>query len=522
MVEGRILVVEDENITALHIQNHLTKLGYAVLGIASSGEQAIHQVSNLRPDLVLMDIKLRGQLDGIEVAEQIRTQFEIPVVYLTAYADEATLQRAKVTEPFGYITKPFAEKDLFATIEMVLYKHRMEQKLRESEQWLATTLKSVGDGLIATDAQGCVKFMNPVAEALTGWTQVEALDRDLGQVFHIIHEGIEAPSENPANRVLRNGSVVDLEDDALLVARDGRQIPIDDSAAPILDDNGNVTGAVVVFRDSTERKRAEEELNKHRSHLEELIEGRTIELKKANQHLEQEIAERRRAEEQIVASLREKEVLLQEIHHRVKNNLQVITSMLDMQSMYTQDPQALRVLRNSQNRIRAMAFVHEKLYHSDDMASVNVTEYVQSVTNYLFDVYGSRAAGIALRVEVDDISLDLDAAIACGLIINELVSNALKYAFTPVGDRPSEADREAEIRVELRSQGDNWFMLEVSDNGVGLPPDTDPGDPQSLGLRLVTIFAKQLRGTIDLDKSAGTGFKITFRYEERGSSKGVE
>ena len=125
-------------------------------------------------DLVLMDIVLEGDMDGVKAAEHIRNHFDIPVVYLTAYSDDTTLQRAKITEPYGYILKPFQERELYTTIEMALYKHKMERKLKENEQWLATTLKSIGDAVIATDTKGFVTFMNPVAEVLTGWKQEEA------------------------------------------------------------------------------------------------------------------------------------------------------------------------------------------------------------------------------------------------------------------------------------------------------------------------------------------------------------
>ena len=181
----RIMIVEDEGIVVLDIRSNLQELGYEVAGVASSGEEAIEKVAEERPDLVLMDIRLQGRLDGIDAAGQIRARFDIPVVYLTAHADEATLQRAKLTEPFGYLLKPFEERELQTTIELALYRHKMERKLRESERWLATTLKSIGDAVIATDDYGHIKFMNPVAEALTGWSQADALDEEFQKVLEL-------------------------------------------------------------------------------------------------------------------------------------------------------------------------------------------------------------------------------------------------------------------------------------------------------------------------------------------------
>ena len=172
MSQVRILVVEDESVVAKDIQWSLKSLGYSICAWASSGEEALEKVEALKPDLVLMDIVLKGGVDGVEAAERIRTNFDIPVVYLTAYADEHTLQRAKVTEPFGYILKPFEERELHTTIEVALYKHKMERRIKESQHWLATTLKSISDGVITTNTEGHVTFLNVNAEALIGLERV--------------------------------------------------------------------------------------------------------------------------------------------------------------------------------------------------------------------------------------------------------------------------------------------------------------------------------------------------------------
>jgi CheY-like chemotaxis protein len=165
----RILVVEDENIVAKDVVNRLKSLGYTVTGTVASGEEAIRMANQNPPDLVMMDIMLKGNMDGIEAARCILDTLDIPVVYLTAYADEKTLHRAKVTEAFGYLLKPFEERELHITIEMALFKHQMEQKLRESEQWLSAILQSITDAVIATDIQGQIRFVNSVAASLTGW-----------------------------------------------------------------------------------------------------------------------------------------------------------------------------------------------------------------------------------------------------------------------------------------------------------------------------------------------------------------
>ncbi|MBW1675580.1 MAG: response regulator [Deltaproteobacteria bacterium] len=267
MANAQVLVVEDEGVIAKDIENTLKNLGYAVPAIAFSGEEAIKKAAETHPDLVLMDIVLEGEMDGVEAAEQIRHHLDIPVVYLTAYANDKTLERAKVTEPYGYILKPFEERELHTAIEIALYKHEMERKLKESEQWLSTTLKSIGDAVIATDANGFVTFMNPVAEALTGWKQEDVAGKPLSEVFNIINEETGKQAEDPATRVLREGFVVGLANHTVLIAKDGMRRPIDDSGAPIRDDKGNIIGVVLVFRDITERRQAEKALAAEKERL---------------------------------------------------------------------------------------------------------------------------------------------------------------------------------------------------------------------------------------------------------------
>ena len=260
MAGARILVVEDERIVGKDIERRLKDLGYRVAGVVSTGERTIEKLKESVPDLILMDIRLKGTMDGIETAEVIKDEFDIPVVYLTAYADEATLDRAKVTEPFGYILKPFNERDLHSTIEMALYKHKMEKRLTEKEAWLSTTLRSIGDGVITTDVAGVVNFLNPAAETLTGLGQEDALGKKFNDLCAVLEEGLQNLPENYIKRTIEEGVGTVSFLHSTLMVRNGRKIPVDNSVAPIRNAKGDVTGAVLVFRDVTERKIAEEEL----------------------------------------------------------------------------------------------------------------------------------------------------------------------------------------------------------------------------------------------------------------------
>ncbi len=222
--------------------------------------------------------------------------------------------------------------------------------------------------------------------------------------------------------------------------------------------------------------------------------------------LMQDVTERRVAEERIRLSLKEKEVLLKEVHHRVKNNLQIISSLLNLQSKYIKDDQALEMFKESRNRIRSMTLIHEKLYRSKDLANIDVAEYIQNLSSNLFRSYS--AGRVSLKTQVDDILLGIDTAIPCGLIINELVSNSLKHAFP---------EKQGEIFVDLH-RDDGRFTLIVRDNGVGLPESVDFRNTDSLGLQLVCTLTDQLDGAIELNRTGGTEFKITFgeiKYKER-------
>ncbi len=271
MAKAQILVVEDDRIVGEDIKESLQGLGFGVPGIVASGEEAIASAREMSPDLVLMDIMLKGDMDGIDAARQIRVEYDIPVVYLTAYADEEVLGRAKLTEPFGYIIKPFEERELRTNIEIALYKHRVERELQASRKWLSTTLKSIGDAVIATDTQGKITLMNPVAESLTGWKQEEAVDVPLQQVFRIVNEDSREEVDSPVSKVLRQGGIVGLANHTLLIARDGTEIAIDDSGAPIRDDKGNLIGVVLVFRDVRERRRTEKALSDRERYYRSLI-----------------------------------------------------------------------------------------------------------------------------------------------------------------------------------------------------------------------------------------------------------
>lgn len=254
-----IVVVEDEGLVAQDLKRRLEQVGYNVPLIADTGVGALLGVEHLRPQLVLMDIRLRGPQDGIETADQIRRRFHVPVMYVTAHADKETLERARITEPFGYIVKPFHNVDFRAQIEMALWKHQMEQKLRISEAWLSATFRNVADALIATDTEGNIAFMNTHASELTGWGWREAKGKPLLDVFQVFEEGTGLPARHPIE-ALYDGRELATEPRAFQLRPRGAQESVCVEAELSANrDEESLLGVIVVFRDISERRRAEKQ-----------------------------------------------------------------------------------------------------------------------------------------------------------------------------------------------------------------------------------------------------------------------
>lgn len=271
MAKTKILIVEDEILIARELEARLSGLGYTVVSIALSGEEAIRSAVELRPDLVLMDIVLQGTMDGIAAANEIRTRLDIPIVYVTAYADESTLQRAKVTEPYGYILKPFSESEVHAAVEMAVYKHQMERKLREAQEaglLLAAIVESSHDAIVGWTLGGTIFSWNPGAERLYGYSATAAL----GQCIATFLVPPERQTEIPQilERIERGKRIDDYE--TVRVRKDGTRIEVLLTVSPIRNAAGEIIGGAAIGRDITELKGAEKAL---RALNEERVDERT-------------------------------------------------------------------------------------------------------------------------------------------------------------------------------------------------------------------------------------------------------
>lgn len=434
MAETKILIVEDEGIEVLDLQLRLTSMGYTVQDIVATGEEAVGKAEDTHLDLILMDIMLQGEIDGVEAAARIHSQFDIPVIFLTAYADDKTLERAKVTEPYGYLVKPFQERDLQIAIEMALYKHRMERDLKKSERLLATTLRSIGDGVITTDNNGLINFMNPVAEGLVGWKLNEAVNKKLPDIFNLIDRKSRQAVKNTVSKVLLHGKIVNLANHTMLIAKGGAEIPIDVRAAPIRDDRDNITGVVLVLRDVTTRERAEKE------------EKRLVaELARSNRELEQFA---------YIAS------------HDLQSPLRLISGFLNLLSrryMGKLDAKADEFISSAmRNAERMDQLINDILAFSKEGNNDKPFELLKSQDLLELALYNLQAEIKDSRANLtfDNLPLVTGDRNQLVQVFQNLVGNAIKY------HKPHEPPW---IQITVEEKPDAW-EFRVADNGIGINP----------------------------------------------------
>lgn len=281
MSRKKILIVEDEAIVAESIAETLAKYRYDVVGIAFSGEEAVSMARKFSPDLILMDIILAGEIDGVEASEIIKKSLSVPIIFLTANSDETTLQRAKITEPFGYITKPYREKELHSAVSVAIYKHEVEVKLKKNEKWLSTILSNICDAVISVDPEGNVNYLSPVAEKLTGWELKELSGEEFLPAF-FSSLGYEESLIKDLLKKTALGETINCVVDQTpnIKTRSGNLIPVDIGASPLFDENSDFVGTVFVIRDVSRRVKEEETLADAQSILAKLLTPREKEVLK--------------------------------------------------------------------------------------------------------------------------------------------------------------------------------------------------------------------------------------------------
>jgi PAS domain S-box-containing protein len=492
---ARILIVEDDRIVARDIAQQLTHGGYAVVGSTASGEEALALVAQWqtgpKPDLVLMDVRLEGKLDGIDTARRIRELCDLPIVFLTAYADDETVRRATVAEPFGYVLKPFDDIQLRTVLEMALYKHGAEKRLRESEQRYAVTLSSIGDGVIATDSEGLVAFVNPAAEALIGWPRAEATGRPLAGMFRLLDEATRAPIDDPVSAVLCSDSAAGLPTRAILLAPGGYEIPVESTATPMTDDLGNTVGVVIVFRDMTQRRRAEEAEILHRA----------------------------------------KDQFLANISHELRTPLNGILGYAQMllrdSSLDARQSAGIGVIEQSGQHL--LTLINDIL----DFTRLGAGKLELQVTEVSLGAFLETIAEIVgVRAQQKNLVLnyvaapDLPSAVSVDerrlrQVLLNLLANAVKFT------------DEGEIRLSVgRGEGDR-LKFEVRDTGVGISPDRleaifqpfeQAGDHTrrtggaGLGLAISRQLVRMMGGEIYVASTVGEGSNFWFELDAPASA----
>lgn len=352
-------------------------------------------------------------------------------------------------------------------------------------------------------------YVSPQIEQILGFTQKEWLE-DPVLWFTQLHPADKARWQEEFARTCLAGE--DFQAEYRFLSRRGAEVWVRGEAKVIRDESGKPQFLHGVAFDISRQKEAEVIQRRSQEELEKLVQARTTQLLQSNDALQVEIAERHKTHEQLKTILHEREALLKEIHHRVKNNLQIISSLLNLQARQLADPIGLEALRESQNRVRLMALLHEKLYRSGDLARIDFRRYVEELITYLFRSYSASPFRISLKLEIGEVFFDIDAAIPCGLIINELVSNSLKYAFP--------ADASGTIRIALTIR-DSMVTLQVSDSGPGLPENFDVANNTSLGLHLVRSLAEQLGGAAAFP-GPGDPMCVTIQFPdgEKGADRG--
>jgi PAS domain S-box-containing protein len=432
-----ILIVEDEKIVAMDIAGSLKSVGYEVSGIVASGKEAIDQVEQNPPDLILMDIRIKGDIDGIQTAEIIQTHHDIPIVYLTAYADDNTLSRAKITVPYGYIIKPFDKKTAHTMIEMALYKSRMERKIKENERWLSKTLQYSGDAMIATDAHGNIKLMNRIAEFETGWKSDVATGRNISEILKLTKEDNKEVIEDPISLLYNNGDDQEITKTAVLTDKEKKDKLISGIASLIKDDKNNTTGMVIVFQDITKQRNIEKE----RERLFKKVSLAQERLKVVSKRLlEVQESERRH----IARELHDE---IGQILTAIKINMQTAFKLAGNEKIETHLNEGVELIEEALFQVRKLS-VDLRPSMLDDLGLVPAIRWYvdrQSVR-----------AGIIAKVTVDESITRFapEIEITCFRVSQEALTNIIKHS------------KASHVDIMLYYEGGD-LHLKIVDDGVG-------------------------------------------------------
>ncbi|MFC1671064.1 sensor histidine kinase [Spirochaetota bacterium] len=482
-----ILIIDDERIIRDSLRNQLEDWDYKVLE-AENGRKGLEIFKEKSPSMVLLDLRM-PEMDGLDVLSHITEHYpETPIVVISGAGVIGDVVQALRLGAWDYILKPIEDMSVlehainksFERVKLINdnrnYQEHLEDEIRKrtielektneslkfSEERYKLLADNLKDFIWSLDMTLMPLYISPSVMSLRGYLPEEAITHDLKKT--LTPESLKKAYEIFASEreKINNGSFIPKTIEMEFKCKDGSTVLTESVISIVYDDKKKPVQIIGVTRD---------------------------------------IAERKEAEEKIKASLKEKETLLKEIHHRVKNNMQIISSLLDLQSNNIVHERDKVLFHDSQNRVRSMALVHEKLYQSENLSEINFGEYIQGLSDELYSIYYETNQNVNITINAENAYIDINYAIPCGLIINELVTNSLKYAFPD--------NMKGIIKIDFYEEKGN-YVLQHMDDGVGIPENIDINDTATLGLQLVNNLTLQLRGTIDIDSSQGTNVKIKF------------